>query len=61
MSDERQERGQGISSDGTARRKFLKRSGGVAVAAPAVALLLAAQSKVAMARPYGTPPDNPPS
>ena len=33
-----------------ARRKFLKRSGGVAIAAPAAVLLLSATSKSAMAQ-----------
>jgi len=37
----------------TARRKFLKRSGGVAIAAPAAVLLLSAtNSKSAMAQAY---------
>ena len=48
--------GQEISSAGTERRKFLRKSSGVAIAAPAVVLLLAAHSKVAEAVPYGEPP-----
>jgi hypothetical protein len=59
MSEERLDGDQGMSSDGTARRRFLRKSSGVAVAAPAVVLLLAAHSKVAEAIPYG--PNGPPS
>lgn len=56
MNEEHVDGGQEMSSDDTARRKFLKRSSGVAIAVPAAVLLLAAHSKVAQARPYGEPP-----
>jgi len=54
-----------IQADGVsgpaARRRFLRTSGRVAVAAPAVVLLLAASQRNASAQtPYQTPPANPP-
>ena len=55
MTNDRLESGDEASN---ARRDFLKKSGRVAVAAPAVALLLAAQSKSALATqvdPYTFP------
>jgi len=55
MTNDRLESGDEASN---ARRDFLKKSGRIAVAAPAVALLLAAQSKSALAGvdPYTQPP-----
>jgi hypothetical protein len=53
MDEKNVQDGEEMSSDGSARRAFLRKSSGVAVAAPAVVLLLAAHSKVAEARIYG--------
>ena len=61
MSDTRLESGDQTADEVSARRDFLKKSGRVAVAVPAAALLLSVQSKSALAAPYGTPPINPPS
>jgi hypothetical protein len=46
-----------------ARRNFIKNSGRLAVAAPAVALLLSASSKSSLAAiiEYAAPPANPPA
>ena len=55
MNDKRLESGDQAATEASARRDFLKKSGRVAVAAPAVVLLLAAGSKSALAQPY-TPP-----
>ncbi|MFO1412771.1 MAG: hypothetical protein U1F10_02455 [Burkholderiales bacterium] len=41
-----------LGTEASARRRFLKRAGGSAVAAPAVVLLLSAQSKSAYATGY---------
>jgi len=63
MSDKQLESSDQTANEVAARRDFLKRSGRVAVAVPAAALLLSVQSKSALAQPapYGTPPVNPPS
>lgn len=55
MKDQRPEAGDQLAEEASARRDFLKKSGRVAVAAPAVALLLAAGSRSALAQvqPYG--------
>lgn len=57
MSDNRPEAGDQAANEASARRDFLKKSGRVAVAAPAVVLLLAAGSKSALAQvaPYQPP------
>ena len=60
MSDKHLESGDQTANDVSARRDFLKRSGRVAVAVPAAALLLSVQSKSALATAYG-PPVTPPS
>lgn len=59
MSDKRVESGDQASNEATARRDFLKKSGRVAIAAPAVVLLLAASNKAALAQvqPYTPPPE----
>lgn len=57
MSDKRLESGDQASNEATARRDFLKKSGRVAVAAPAVVLLLAAGSKSAVAQQVYGPPE----
>jgi hypothetical protein len=56
MNDERLKTSEPDSNE--ARRNFLRKSGRVAMAAPAVALLLAAGSKssFAQAQPYRPPP-----
>ena len=58
MSDNRLESSDQAGNEASARRDFLKKSGRVAVAAPAVVLLLAAGSKSALAQvqPYTFPP-----
>ncbi len=48
MKDQRAEAGDHLAEEASARRDFLKKSGRVAVAAPAVALLLAAGTKSAL-------------
>ena len=60
MSDKPLESGHQAADEVSARRDFLKKSGRVAVAVPAVALLLSVQSKSALAQTYGTPPANRP-
>lgn len=61
MSDERLESGEPISDEAAARRNFLKKSGRVAIAAPAAVLLLSvSQKSFAVDGLYdGTPPTNP--
>ena len=60
MNDERKEPGNPVSDEAAARRDFLKKSGRIAVAAPAAVLLLSVSSKAAaVADIYG--PVNPPS
>lgn len=57
MNDNRLESGDQAADEVSARRDFLKKSGRVAVAAPAVVLLLAAGSKSALAQvPYDNVP-----
>ena len=56
MSDKHLESGDQTVNEVSARRDFLKKSGRVVVAAPAVALLLSVQSKNALAIPYTPPP-----
>jgi len=57
MKDERVQTGNPVSEEATARRHFLKKSGRVAIAAPAVVLLLSAagKSSIANAQVYGPP------
>jgi hypothetical protein len=57
MTDERLEAGEEISDEQAARRNFLRKSSRVAVAVPAVVLLLAAAGKSSEAQAviYGTP------
>ena len=55
MSDKPLESGDRAVSEASARRDFLKKSGRVAVAVPAAALLLSVQSKTALALTYGPP------
>ncbi len=45
MSDERMEPANPVPDEATARRNFLKKSGRIAVAAPAAVLLLSVASK----------------
>ena len=56
MSDKPLESGDQTDNEVSARRDFLKKSGRVAVAVPAAALLLSVQSKTALAQTYGPPP-----
>ena len=57
MSDNRLESRDQAADEASARRDFLKKSGRVAVAAPAVVLLLAAGSKSALAQAQPYSPD----
>lgn len=53
MSDERKEPGNPVSEEAAARRDFLKKSGRIAIAAPAAVLLLSVSSKSsAISLPY---------
>lgn len=58
MNDERKEPGNPVSEEAAARRDFLKKSGRIAVAAPAAVLLLSVASKSSAVGidPYQTPP-----
>jgi hypothetical protein len=55
MNDKPLESGDQTVNEVSARRDFLKKSGRVAVAVPAAALLLSVQSKTALAQ-YAPPP-----
>ena len=59
MSDKPLESGDQTTQEVSARRDFLKKSGRVAVAVPAAALLLSVQSKSAVAQSQYGPPTNP--
>ena len=61
MSDKHLESSDQTANEVAARRDFLKKSGRVAVAVPAAALLLSVQSKSALAQtaPYGNPTGEP--
>ena len=59
MSDKPLESGDQTANEVSARRDFLKKSGRVAVAVPAAALLLSVQSKSALAQSAYGPPTNP--
>ena len=55
MSDERKEPGNPVSDEAAARRDFLRKSGRIAVAAPAAILLLSVSSKSSAIDIYQVP------
>ena len=59
MSDERKEPGNPVSDEAAARRDFLRKSGRIAVAAPAAILLLSVSSRAAAVPGIYGPPTNP--